>query len=108
MGAAGRPNLDRVVATNHDPWGLRMNSGGWIAMLNGKSRRRSAVAVAKVIEITSSSSESFEDAIVKGVAKASESVRDIRGAYVNQQMVRVEGGEIVEYRTDLKVTFVLE
>jgi flavin-binding protein dodecin len=66
------------------------------------------MSVAKVIEITSASSESFEDAIVKGIAKASESVRDIRGAYVNEQMVRVEGGEIVEYRTDLKVTFVLE
>jgi flavin-binding protein dodecin len=66
------------------------------------------MAVAKVIELTSSSSESFEDAIAQGIAKATESVRDIRGAYVNEQMVRVEGGEIVEYRTDLKVTFVLE
>ena len=66
------------------------------------------MAVAKVIEITSSSSESFEDAIGKGITKASESVRGIRGAYVNEQMVRVEGDEIVEYRTDLKVTFVLE
>jgi dodecin len=66
------------------------------------------MAIAKVIEITSTSSESFEDAIVKGIAKASESVRGIRGAYVNEQMVRVEGDEIVEYRTDLKVTFVLE
>ena len=66
------------------------------------------MSVAKVIEITSSSSDSFEDAIAQGLAKASESVRDIRGAYVNEQMVRVENGEIVEYRTDLKVTFVLE
>lgn len=66
------------------------------------------MSVAKVIEITSSSSESFEDAIAQGLTKASESVRDIRGAYVNEQMVRVEDGKIVEYRTDLKVTFVLE
>jgi flavin-binding protein dodecin len=66
------------------------------------------MSVAKVVEISSSSSESFEDAIVKGVEKASESIRDIRGAYVNEQMVRVEDGKIVEYRTDLKVTFVLE
>jgi flavin-binding protein dodecin len=66
------------------------------------------MAVAKVIEITSSSGESFEHAVVQGIAKATESVRDIRGAYVNEQMVRVENGEIVEYRTDLKVTFVLE
>ena len=66
------------------------------------------MAVAKVIEITSSSSESFEDAISKGITKAAESVRGIRGAYVNEQMVRVEGDAVVEYRSDLKVTFVLE
>lgn len=66
------------------------------------------MAVAKVVEITSSSEQSFEDAIAKGVEKASESIRNIRGAYVNEQMVRVEDGKVVEYRTDLKVTFVLE
>jgi dodecin len=66
------------------------------------------MAVAKVFEITSSSNESFEDAIAKGIEKASETVRDIRGAWVKEQMVRVEGGEIAEYRTDLKITFVLE
>jgi flavin-binding protein dodecin len=66
------------------------------------------MSVAKVIEISSSSSESFEDAIVKGLDKAAETVRDIRGAWVKEQMVRVEAGSIVEYRTDLKVTFVLE
>jgi len=66
------------------------------------------MAVAKVIEITSSSSESFEDAIRQGIAKASESVRDIKGAWVSQQTVKVENGAVVEYRTDLKVSFVLE
>lgn len=66
------------------------------------------MSVAKVIEITSTSSESFEDAIVAGINKATESVRDIRGAWVKEQMVRVENGEVVEYRVDLKVTFVLE
>ena len=66
------------------------------------------MAVAKVIEITSSSSESFEDAVRAGLAKAGETVRDIKGAWVSQQTVKVEDGEIVEFRTDLKVTFVLE
>jgi dodecin len=66
------------------------------------------MAVAKVIEITSASSESFEDAIRQGIAKAGETVRDIKGAWVSQQTVKVENGTIVEYRTDLKVSFVLE
>jgi flavin-binding protein dodecin len=67
-----------------------------------------AMAVAKVIEITSASSESFEDAIRQGIAKASETVRDIKGAWVSQQTVKVENGTIIEYRIDLKVSFVLE
>lgn len=66
------------------------------------------MSVAKVIEISATSPESFEDAIKSGIAKADESVRDIRGAWVKEQMVRVENGAAVEFRVDLKVTFVLE
>lgn len=66
------------------------------------------MSVGKVVEISATSSEGFEDAIRTGLAKASETVRDIRGAWVKEQMVRVEGGQVVEYRVDLKVTFVLE
>ncbi len=66
------------------------------------------MAVAKVIEITSASSESFEDAIRQGIAKASETVRNIKGAWISQQTVKVENGTIIEYRTDLKLSFVLE
>jgi len=66
------------------------------------------MAVAKVIELTASSGESFEDAVAQGIKKASETVRDIRGAYVKEHMVRVDGGNISEYRVVLKVTFVLE
>ncbi len=70
--------------------------------------RSAVMSVAKVIEITSASSESFEDAIRQGIAKASETVRDIKGAWVSQQTVKVENNTVVEFRVDLKVTFVLE
>lgn len=66
------------------------------------------MSVAKVIEISASSEQSFEDAIANGIAKATETVRDIRAAWVKEQQVKVEGGKIAEYRVDLKVTFVLE
>jgi flavin-binding protein dodecin len=66
------------------------------------------MSVAKVIEISATSPDGFDDAVRQGVAKAGESVRDIRGAWIKEQMVRVENGEIVEFRVDLKVTFVLE
>jgi hypothetical protein len=65
------------------------------------------MAVAKVIEISSASDKSFEDAIQQGIAKAAESVKDIRGAWVKEQQVVVKDNKVVEYRTDLKVTFVL-
>ncbi len=66
------------------------------------------MAVAKVIEITATSDESFEDAIRQGIGKASETVRDIKGAWVKEQKVIVEDGSVSGYRVDLKVSFVLD
>ena len=66
------------------------------------------MAVAKIIEITAQSSESFEDAIRQGIAKASETMHNIEGAWVKEQKVVVEDGNIAGYRVDLKVTFVLD
>lgn len=66
------------------------------------------MAVAKVIEITATSTESFEDAIHSGIEKASETVHNIKGAWVKEQKVVVEGGKVAGYRVDLKVSFVLD
>ena len=66
------------------------------------------MSVAKVIEIISSSSKSFDDAIRKGVSRASESVSGITGAWVKDQSVEVSKGKITEFRVILKVTFVLK
>lgn len=66
------------------------------------------MAVAKVIELSSSSEQSFEDAITKGIEKASETVHGIRGAWVKEQKVDISDGRITDYRVDLKVSFVLD
>lgn len=66
------------------------------------------MAVAKIIEITATSQESFEDAIKQGIAKASETVHGIKGAWVKEQKVVVADGAISEFRVCLKVTFVLD
>lgn len=66
------------------------------------------MAVAKVIEISSTSEQSFEDAIAKGIEKASESVHGIKGAWIKEQKVDVADGGITDYRVDLKVSFVLD
>lgn len=65
------------------------------------------MSVAKVIEISAESATSFEDAIKQGIEKASQSVQNVKGAWVKDQQVVVEGNSIQSYRVDLKVTFVL-
>ena len=66
------------------------------------------MAVAKVIEVSASSDTSFEDGIVQGIAKASETVRNIQGAWIKEQKVKIADGAITEYRVDLMITFVLD
>jgi hypothetical protein len=65
------------------------------------------MAVCKVIEITSSSPTSFEDALEQGVARAAKTVDDVQGVWVKEQKAVVENGKITEYRVDMKVTFML-
>jgi dodecin len=65
------------------------------------------MTVAKVIELSSSSKKSFDDAVAQGIARASETIADIQGAWVQEQKVVVSKGKIVEYRVNMKVTFVL-
>lgn len=66
------------------------------------------MSVAKVIEITASSPNSFDDAVALGIARAGETVQNIRGAWVQEQSVEVENGKVTEYRVNLKVTFILK
>jgi hypothetical protein len=65
------------------------------------------VSVAKVIELTATSSESFEDACRQGIEKAGETIRGIQGAWIDGQELVVEDGN-VHFHVHLKVTFVLE
>jgi flavin-binding protein dodecin len=68
---------------------------------------RAKTTVAKVIELTAESPDSFEDAVRRGIEKATETVEDIRSAWVEGQQVTVHDGRIAAYRVDLKVTFVV-
>lgn len=65
--------------------------------------------VAKVEEISATSSKSFDDAIKLGLARATKTLRGVKGAWVKEQQVRLdESGKIAEYQVNLKVTFILE
>lgn len=63
------------------------------------------MAVLKVIELMASSDKSFEDAVSKGVKKASESLKNVRSAFIQSQSVTVKDGEVDDYRVNIKVTF---
>ncbi len=66
------------------------------------------MSVTSISEISSSSTKSFEDAVRKGIAKASETIRNIRSAWVKDQEVTVVDGSVKEYRVKLKISFELE
>lgn len=65
-------------------------------------------SVAKVTELSSRSTKSFEDAIQGGIARASKTLRNVNSAWVKEQRVEVKDGKIVSYQVNLMITFTLE
>ena len=65
------------------------------------------MSVAKVIELTSTSEKSFEDAIQKGIARADKTLKNVESGWIKEQKVVVTNGKITAYRVNMLVTFVL-
>lgn len=66
------------------------------------------MSVARITEISSTSPNSFEDAIMQGIERANSSLRNLKGAWVKDQEVMIEDGKPTAFKVILKVTFVLE
>lgn len=66
------------------------------------------MSIARVTEISSTSTKSFEDAIQTGVKRATETLRNVRSAWVKEQQIKIDSGSIVEYQVNLMITFVLD
>ena len=66
------------------------------------------MSIARITEISSTSTKSFEDAIQSGVNRATTTLRNVRSAWVKEQQIRIDNGSIVEYQVNLMITFVLE
>lgn len=66
------------------------------------------MSVAKVIEITAQSPDSFEGAVAEGIKKAGESVHNIKHAWIKDHEVIVSDGKISAWKVSLKVTFILD
>ncbi len=65
------------------------------------------MSVAKVIELTATSSKSFEDAIQQGVKRAAKTLKNVEAAWIKEQQVVVKNGKVSGYRVNMMVTFVL-
>jgi dodecin len=68
----------------------------------------SAVSAARVTELSATSQTSFEDAINEAVARATKTLRGVEGAWVKDMNVMIEDGNIVGYKVNVEITFVLE
>ena len=66
------------------------------------------MAVARVTEISATSTQSFEDAIRQGVDRANDTLRNVKSAWIKEQQVRLEAGSITEYQVNMLITFVLD
>ena len=66
------------------------------------------MSVARITEISSTSTKSFEDAIQKGIERATKTIRNVRSAWVKEQQIKIEKDSISEYQVNLMITFVLD
>jgi len=66
------------------------------------------MSIARVTEISATSTKSFDDAVEHGVKRASKTLRNVTSAWVKEQQVRVADGKITEFQVNLMVTFVLD
>lgn len=66
------------------------------------------MAVARVTEITASSTRGFQDAFQEGIKRAAATLRNLTGAEIVEQKAKLENNTVAEYRVRMKVTFILE
>ncbi len=63
--------------------------------------------IARVTEIIASSPKSFDDAMAEGVKRANKTLKNVSGAWIKDQSVKIEKGKVVQYRVTMKITFIL-
>jgi flavin-binding protein dodecin len=79
--------------------------------MEGKLGRKEAeipMSVARVTELSATSQTGFEDAVNQAVARATKTLRGVEGAWVKDQNVLIEDGNIKGYKVNVEITFVLE
>jgi flavin-binding protein dodecin len=80
----------------------------WLPGIGRATEEERTMSVAKIIEVNASSKTSMEDAVKVGLKKTSETVKNIKGAWVNEiKVVTDDGGNVTEWRVNLRISFVV-
>ena len=87
---------------------MARNDEGRQAAQGGKPTQEGGSNVARVTELSCRSNRSFEEAVQIGIARATKTLRNVRGAWIKEQHVRCDSAKIVEYQVNMMVTFVLD
>jgi flavin-binding protein dodecin len=87
---------------------LASGTSGTALAAQGRAKGETAMSVAKVSEISATSTKSFEDAIHQGLARAAKTLRGIQSAWIKEQQVRLDKGVITQYQVNMMVTFILD
>jgi dodecin len=66
------------------------------------------MSVARITEISAKSTESFEAAIHEGIARATQTLRNVQTAWIKEQQINVENDRVASYQVNMLITFVLE
>ena len=66
------------------------------------------MSVARVSEISATSEKSFEDAMHQGISRANKTLRNVKGAWIKEQQLDIEGGKVTRYRVNMLITFILD
>ena len=79
-----------------------------MSKVEGLKEGSSEMSVARVTEISATSSNSFEDAINEGVSRATSTLRNVEGAWIKDMNVMIEDGRVTGYKVNMEITFVLD
>ncbi len=66
------------------------------------------MSIARVVELTATSEQSFEDAMRQGIARATQTLRHVKSAWIKEQEVEISDGKLVKFKVNMLVTFVLD
>ena len=66
------------------------------------------MTIAKIIEVSSDSTSSFQDAIESGIKRAERTVKNVKGAWIAEQKLTIDGGKITNYRVIMRISFVID